>query len=94
MSASWGMFQIMGFNYAMCGCKTVSDFVIKMSNSQQDQFELAVVFFEKSGCLSALRGKNWASFAKKYNGSAYAQNKYDTKLATAYEKAKKDGYTL
>lgn len=91
-SASWGMFQIMGMNFRRCGCITPFEFVEKMSESQQAQFELAVVFFQKSGCLSLLRARNWASFAKKYNGPGYAQNKYDTKLAAAYEKAKKDGY--
>lgn len=27
-SASWGMFQIMGFNYAACGKKSVESFVV------------------------------------------------------------------
>lgn len=92
MSASWGMFQVMGFNYHLCGCKSLGEFVTKMSTSQQEQMNLASVFLEKSGCLSPLRSKNWALFAKKYNGPGYAQNKYDIKLAKAYEKAKKDGY--
>ncbi len=26
-SASWGMFQIMGFNHRLCGCKDVFEFV-------------------------------------------------------------------
>ena len=29
-SASWGMFQIMGFNHLYCGCKDVFEFVKKM----------------------------------------------------------------
>ena len=32
----------------------------------------------------ALRKKNWAAFAKAYNGPGYAKNQYDTKLAAAY----------
>ena len=36
--------------------------------------------------LPALQNRNWADFAKRYNGPAYAQNKYDEKLAKAYAK--------
>ncbi|MGO4703826.1 putative holin [Dyella sp. 2RAB6] len=32
----------------------------------------------------ALRGRKWAAFAKRYNGPAYADNLYDTKLTRAY----------
>ncbi|NBT89135.1 MAG: DUF3380 domain-containing protein, partial [Flavobacteriaceae bacterium] len=31
-----------------------------------------------------LKAKDWAGFAKGYNGPAYAKNAYDTKLAGAY----------
>jgi hypothetical protein len=34
----------------------------------------------------AIRTKNWPSFARQYNGPAYAKNKYDEKLAEAYLK--------
>jgi hypothetical protein len=30
--------------------------------------------------------KDWAKFARGYNGPGYAQNAYDVKLAQAYEK--------
>jgi hypothetical protein len=33
-----------------------------------------------------LRDKDWAGFARRYNGPAYAENKYDEKLSAAYEK--------
>jgi peptidoglycan-binding domain 1 protein len=36
--------------------------------------------------LSALQAKDWAEFAKRYNGPAYEQNQYDKKLAAAYQK--------
>ncbi len=34
--------------------------------------------------LPALQAKNWASFARLYNGSGYAENQYDKKLLNAY----------
>lgn len=85
-SASWGMFQIMGFNYAACGEKSVSDFVDMMSRSELHQLLLSARFIKSGGMLPALQRKDWAEFAKRYNGPAYAQNKYDEKLAAAYKK--------
>jgi hypothetical protein len=34
----------------------------------------------------ALQDRDWAAFAKAYNGKGYAKNKYDEKLAAAYKK--------
>lgn len=85
-SASWGMFQIMGFNHAACGEKSVAGFVDMMCRSELHQLLLSARFIRSGGMLPALQQKNWAEFAKRYNGPAYAQNKYDEKLAAAYKK--------
>lgn len=87
-SASWGMFQICGFNHNLCECKDVFEFVHKMSESHANQLELMYYFMKNSGCLSNLKEKDWAGFAKKYNGPGYAQNAYDQKLRNAYENFK------
>lgn len=87
-SASWGMFQIMGFNHNLCGCKDVFEFVHKVSESHANQLELMYHFMYNSGCLKELKAKDWAGFAKKYNGPGYAQNAYDQKLRNAYENFK------
>lgn len=87
-SASWGMFQIMGFNHRLCGCKDVFEFVHKMSESHEKQLELMYHFMYNSGCLKNLKEKDWAGFAKKYNGPGYAQNAYDQKLRNSYENFK------
>lgn len=84
-SASWGMFQIMAFNYAACDEKSVSDFVEAMAESEQRQLLLAGRFIRKGGMLPALQAKDWAAFAERYNGAAYAENKYGEKLAEAYK---------
>lgn len=34
--------------------------------------------------LAALQKKDWKTFARLYNGPAYAQNGYDEKLSKAY----------
>lgn len=87
-SASWGMFQIMGMNYAQCGCKDVDEFVGKMRSSEEDQLMLTIRFLKNNHLCSALNTHNWASFARSYNGPSYAANKYDIKLAQAYLKYK------
>lgn len=84
-SASWGMFQIMGFNYAACGESSVESFVNAMCESEFKQLVLSARFIKQGGMLPALQSKNWAEFAKRYNGPAYAQNSYDEKLAKAYQ---------
>ena len=48
-SASWGLFQIMGFNYAACGCKDVDEFHYKMCQSEGTQLDLFVNFLKSNG---------------------------------------------
>lgn len=36
---------------------------------------------------NALMNRDWAAFARAYNGPAYAKNRYDQKLAAAYARA-------
>lgn len=87
-SASWGMFQIMGFNHAACGEPSVASFVEMMHKSELHQLLLSARFIRSAGMLPALQQRNWAEFARRYNGSGYAQNHYDTRLAEAYRKFK------
>ncbi|MDE5773245.1 MAG: N-acetylmuramidase family protein [Muribaculaceae bacterium] len=88
MGTFWGMFQIGGFNYKLCGCQSVDEMVKRMSYSELEQLELFATFITKSGMLSDLKAKNWAGFARKYNGPSYAKRGYHTKMANAYKKFK------
>lgn len=87
-SASWGLFQIMGMNYAMCGCSSVEEFVDKMNISEEEQLKLTIKFLFKQDLVKFLNTEHWASFARAYNGPGYAQNKYDIKLMNSYNKYK------
>ena len=89
MGTFWGMFQIGGFNYKACGCKSVDEFVRLMSYSELEQLELFAAFIRNTGMLNDLRAKNWAAFARKYNGASYARRGYHTKMAAAYARFKK-----
>lgn len=88
-SASWGMFQIMGNNFAECGKRSVKEFVECMRQSEADQLMLFVVYLEKRKLQEYLRNKDWAGFARRYNGPAYAEKKYDQKLEAVYNKYKR-----
>lgn len=85
-SASWGLFQIMGFNYPYCGCSDVEAFVAAQHESATQQLALFVKFVSRPPYLAALRNRNWAAFGRAYNGPGYARHKYDVKLAAAYRR--------
>ncbi|WP_249255339.1 N-acetylmuramidase family protein [Vibrio cidicii] len=85
-SASWGRFQIMGFNFKLAGYSTAEAFVEGMFKSERSQLNAFLTFVEKSGLVEHIRDKNWAAFARGYNGSQYQQNQYDLKLEKAYKK--------
>lgn len=88
-SASWGMFQVMGFNHKACGEKSVSSFVASICESERKQLILTARFIHNNARMAtALAGKDWATFAKMYNGPMYSSNSYDKKLRNAYEKYK------
>ncbi len=86
-SASWGLFQIMGFNHKACGCETIKSFIDKMHISEGAQLDLFVSFIQNNKLDKPLCEKNWAEFARRYNGPAYAENSYDKRLARAYDLA-------
>ncbi len=88
MGTFWGMFQIGGFNYKFCGCESVDEMVKLMSYSELQQLELFAAFITNAGMLDDLKKKNWAGFARKYNGASYARRGYHTKMANAYNKFK------
>lgn len=85
-STSWGMFQIMGFNYKHCGFVSIQQFINAMYKDESAQFKAFVQFVKSDrGLLVALQKKKWAAFAKGYNGPSYKANKYDVRLEQAYK---------
>lgn len=84
-SVSVGLFQIMGFNYSLCGCSSVEEYWKGSCESELNQVLYFCEFIKGSGLLSKLRNKDWVGFAKGYNGPGYRQNKYDEKLERAYK---------
>lgn len=85
-SASWGLGQIMGMNYASAGFKNVEDMVAAMSDSEDQQLIAMGNFLASSKLASPMQSHDWASFARGYNGPNYAINQYDVKLNSQYQK--------
>ncbi|MFC4688646.1 N-acetylmuramidase family protein [Epilithonimonas pallida] len=88
-SASWGRFQIMGFNFAMVGFSTLQDFINAMYRSEADQLKAFVQFIKANKLDDELRDKRWSDFARIYNGKNFHINEYDKRMAVAYKKFKK-----
>jgi hypothetical protein len=85
-SASWGRFQIMGFNHAACGYDSVQDFVAAMEESEDEHLQAFVGFVQTNRLASALRHRDWAAFARRYNGPQFRKNKYDEKMDASYRR--------
>jgi hypothetical protein len=84
-SASYGAFQVMGFNWKRCGYASVQDFVNAMFKSSAAHLDSFVRYIQSdANLLKALRAQDWAMCARLYNGANYLINKYDTKLAEAF----------
>lgn len=86
MACSWGLAQIMGFHWQSLGYDSVQDFVNAMYDSEKSQLDAMLRFCKKNGLLTHLKNKDWARFARGYNGAGYKANAYDVKLARAYQK--------
>jgi hypothetical protein len=75
----------MGDNFIAAGFSSSHEFVKAMTRSEEAQLRAFVSFVLSRGTMAeALRQKNWAAFARAYNGPGYAKNQYDTKLAASY----------
>jgi len=87
-SASWGAFQIMGFNAESIGFSSVESFVKSMKLHEREHLKAVVAFLEKNNLMDKLRAKNWRAFARGYNGPSYEKNNYHIKLERAYARYK------
>ncbi len=86
-STSWGIGQVMGAHWKWLGYESVHELVETARSGLAGQLELMVRYIEKTGLTPALRARNWSTFARGYNGPAYARLGYHIKLAEAYAKS-------
>jgi len=85
-SASWGMFQIMGFNYGKCDFSSVDEFATAMRASERAHLNAFLRFCRSSGLVKFLAAHDWLHFALGYNGPDEAKNNYHVKLEQAYQR--------
>jgi N-acetylmuramidase len=85
-SASWGMFQIVGMNFAACGFASVEDYVAAMCESEAAQLAAFAAFCAHEELASLLAAQDWTQFALRYNGPGEAANDYAGRLAAAYHR--------
>lgn len=84
-SASWGAFQVMGFNWKVCGYASLQDFINDMQTTA-GQMRAFVGYVKARGLADELQRADFAGFAYGYNGAGYAANKYDVKMDAAYRR--------
>lgn len=88
-SCFWGMFQIGGFNWRLCGCSSVEEFCTLMNRSERDQLELFAAFCRARNLVRFIRNKDWSSFSLRYNGPGYKKLNYHNRMAASYKKFSK-----
>lgn len=86
-SASYGLGQVMGFNYPSAGCNSIQDFIQENFAGEYWQGRHMMNFIAHNNLIEALRHHNWERFALGYNGKDFKSHGYHTKLAKAYQKA-------
>lgn len=84
MACSWGIGQVMGSNWHDLGYESLQAFINDMYESEAKQLEAMCRFIKVNGLVDELQRHDWKTFARVYNGPAYAKNAYDSKLASAY----------
>lgn len=85
MSASAGRFQVMGFNWKVCGYPSLDAFWEAMWRSEGDHLDAFVGFVVTNNLARHLVSGDWEAFARSYNGAGQAQA-YGAKIALAVEK--------
>lgn len=85
-SCSWGVGQVMGENFVQAGFADVEQMVAAMSESEDRQLAAMANFLIASRLNLPLQARDWASFARGYNGPNYAINRYDIRLNGEFQK--------
>ena len=82
-SVSWGIGQVMGAHWAWLGYASVEAMVEEARSGVAGQIAIMLRYIERAGLAAALRRRDWAAFARGYNGPGYRKHGYDRKIARA-----------
>lgn len=90
-SASWGDYQLMGFNYYNAGYDNVEELVKGMVESEANQLDTLICFLQNTNIDRYLISKSWSDFALHYNGSGQVAM-YAGRIKDEYNKLVAAGY--
>jgi hypothetical protein len=82
-SASWGAFQIMGFNAKKAGFANAHHLAFAMQEKEQRHLDAFVRFIRSEGLAETLVRSDFDAFALGYNGPKYAENRYPQRMRAA-----------
>lgn len=86
-SASWGQFQVMGFNAVAIGYPTVQEFARLMQQGiDQHLLSLNRFIMATPKALKGIRTQDFDLLGYAYNGPAYRENNYAVDLAKYFKK--------
>jgi len=88
-STSWGVGQVMGVHWKWLGYGSVDALVVEARSGAVGQVAVMVRYIQKAGLVTALKAGDWVTFARVYNGPAYAKLGYDRKIQRAYQRLSK-----
>lgn len=91
MSCSWGIGQVLGENWRLCGHASAAEMVASAMASEAQQLGTMLAFIDARRLTKPLRDLDWHRFARGYNGSQYARHDYAGRLARAYAAALSEG---
>ncbi len=86
-AASWGKFQILGFNCKAAGSPDLESFITAMFQSERAHLDAFCALVRTNGLVKALKNHDWAGFAAGYNGPEYWKKHYDRRIKEEFEKA-------
>ncbi|WP_332122968.1 N-acetylmuramidase domain-containing protein, partial [Azorhizobium caulinodans] len=83
-SCSWGLGQTMGFLAEELGYASATQMLEQMTaGGVLAQLRMMAAEITRKKLDAKLKARDWAGFARGYNGAGYGANAYDTKLAAA-----------
>jgi hypothetical protein len=83
-SVSWGIGQVMGSHWKALGYGSVDALVVEARSGVGGQIRLMLRFLEHEGLIETIRARDWAAFARAYNGPRYRVHRYDSWIAAAH----------
>ncbi len=84
-ACSWGVGQVLGENAEWLGYRTPKALADRAMAGIAGQLEVMLAFIRKRGLADELAARDWAGFARLYNGSGQVAH-YSRRMAAAYRR--------